>query len=89
MRDMEALQRALKAARQELHNLQVMAMRPGQSPGNAAQAGGERAGGGEAAAQGDRICAQPGRRLPLCSLSKFKAHPAGKVPGVVTYFLKD
>ena len=32
MRDMEELQRALKAARQELHNLQVMALRPDQSP---------------------------------------------------------
>jgi hypothetical protein len=32
MRDMDTLQRELKAARQELHNLQVMALRPDQSP---------------------------------------------------------
>jgi hypothetical protein len=30
--DMDTLQRALAAARQELHNLQVMSLRPGQSP---------------------------------------------------------
>lgn len=29
--DMDTLQRALKAARQELHNLQIMQMRPGQN----------------------------------------------------------
>jgi hypothetical protein len=32
MHDMDMLQRALKAARQELHNLQVMQMQPGKSP---------------------------------------------------------
>jgi hypothetical protein len=30
--DMDTLQRALAGARQELHNLQVMSLRPGQSP---------------------------------------------------------
>jgi hypothetical protein len=30
--DMDALQRALANVRQELHNLQVMSLRPGQSP---------------------------------------------------------
>jgi hypothetical protein len=30
--DMDSLVRALAAARQELHNLQVMSLRPGQSP---------------------------------------------------------
>jgi hypothetical protein len=30
--DMDTLQRALAGARQELHNLQVMLLRPGQSP---------------------------------------------------------
>jgi hypothetical protein len=31
MHDMDMLQRALKAARQELHNLQVIQMQPGKS----------------------------------------------------------
>jgi hypothetical protein len=32
MPDMDTLQRALANVRQELHNLQVMSLRPGQSP---------------------------------------------------------